>query len=61
MVIRIIDYISGREVYSKKPWKTAREMLRHHNDTYVMANGKIHYPENAIAEELDDVIVIRKK
>lgn len=59
--VRIINYITGQEVYSKNPNKTVREMLRYHNGVFVMANGKIHYPENAIAEKLDDVIVIRKQ
>ena len=59
--MRIINYITGRETYSKNPWKTVREMLRFHNSVYATKDGKIHQPENAIAEELDDVIVIRKK
>ena len=57
---RIINYITGQEVYSKNPEKTVKEMLRYHNSTFVR-NGEIHYPEFAIAEDLDDVIVIRKQ
>ena len=59
-MIRIINYITGQEIYSKTPEKTVKEILRYHNGTFVR-NGEIHYPENAIAERLDDVIVIRKQ
>lgn len=58
--VRIINYITGQEVYSKTPEKTVKEMLRYHNSTYVR-NGEIHYPEFAIAENLGDAIVIRKQ
>lgn len=58
---RIIDYITGRDIYSKNPQKTVREILRYHNSTFVKDNDEIHYPEYAFAEELDDVIVIRKQ
>ena len=59
-VVRIINYITGQEVYSKNPEKTVKEMLKYHNSTFAR-NGEIHYPENAIAEKLDDVYVIRKQ
>ncbi len=58
--VRIINYITRQEVYSKNPEKTVKEMLKYHNSTFVR-NGEIHYPENAIAEKLDDVYVIRKQ
>lgn len=59
-VVRVINYITGQEVYSKNPEKTVKEMLKYHNSTFVR-NNQIHYPENAIAEKLDDVYVIRKQ
>lgn len=58
--VRIINYITGQEIYTKTPAKTVKEILKYHNSTFVR-NNEIHYPENAIAEELDDVIVIRKQ
>ena len=57
---RIIDYITGRDVYSKNPKKTVKEILGYHNITFAK-NGEIHYPEYAFAEVLGDVIVIRKQ
>lgn len=57
---RIINYITGQEIWSKNPIKTVKEILKYHNSTFVK-DGQIHYPEYAIAEDLDDVIVIRKQ
>lgn len=58
--IRIINYITGQEIWTKNPKKTVKEILKYHNSLFVTPD-KIHYPENAIAERLDDVIVIRKQ
>lgn len=58
--VRIINYITGQETYSKTPEKTVKEILRYHNSTFVR-NNEIHYPEFAIAEVRDDCIIIRKQ
>ena len=56
---RIIDYITGRQVWSKNPEKTVKEILHYHNSTFVK-NDEIHYPEYAFAEDRGDEIIIRK-
>ena len=58
---KIVDYITGNTIYSKVPEKTVKEILTYHNSTFAYYNSGVHYPENAIAEDLGDTIVIRKR
>lgn len=60
MATKIINYITKQELWSNNPEKTVKDVLHYHNSSWVK-NGEIHYPENAFAETLGDVIVIRKK
>ena len=57
---KIVNLITGQEVWSKNPEKTVKEMLHYHNSTFAR-NGEIHYPEYAIAEDLGDEIIIKKQ
>ena len=61
MAFKIVrDDIYNRVIYSKAPEKTVAWLLGLHNHTYPKFEG-IHYPENAIAIEEGDVIVIRRR
>lgn len=57
--VKIVNYITGQEIFSKNPKKTVKEILHYHNSVFVR-NNEIHFPENAYAEQLGDVIVIKR-
>ena len=54
------DLIYNRVIYSKVPEKTVAWLLGLHNHTYPKENG-VHYPEDAIAIEEGDTIVIKRR
>lgn len=57
----IHDYISGTVICSKNPEKTVAELLARYNSTFTYSHRGIHYPENAIAKEQGDIIVITRR
>lgn len=61
MLKEIHDFISGRIICSKNPEKTVKELLDHYNSTFAYRHRGVHYPENAIAIEQGDIIVIRRR
>lgn len=57
----IRDLISGVVIYSKNPTKTVKELLARHNSTFSYKHRGMHYPENAIAINKGDAIVITRR
>ncbi len=55
---KIVNLITGQEIWSKTPEKTVKEILKYHNSTFVR-NNEIHYPEFAFAVDYGDRIIIK--